>query len=641
MSKKVDESNKWKQRYDIARNNQQSMFKKFSDWYDLFYATVTTKNISPWRSKIFIPIISSKGWNLISKFVGLKPGFEVSVRDGDSDNADEVQEKADKMQQKLEYDYDNPHLDEPIRNKLIAPLVDAVVTGTGIAKVPWSVKTRIKYKRPVDENGLPDLTKEIKEETKYGCNDIIPVNIFNVFVAPTATDLYSAPWIIIKEYKTYQELQEKEKAGFYSGVSKLEKARAESDEFATYKKSRNRFLDNDDKVNADKTLDHVAVYECYEPGRILTYAAAPKGNDKEGVWVELRNEKNPYWHGRYPLVRFQVKQRPYEFWGEGLFDGTERLQAAINDVFNHYMDNWNLSIDGMLMIPETSNINDYVIQPGGEITYSGDQPPQQFKFPEPSVSQVQNGMTMIEKFIEDATISNYATGGTNSSTDKTAGTATGIMRLQEAAGDVISFMRANFQQSIHEVGQMWLSNNQQYMDREMTMKVTNSGKTEMMKITPGDLQGDMELKIDDASMQPMSKEQKRDARMGFIQQALTLKQAADAQAQQLGTEPLPLDFNKMFEDLAEDFGEKNAEKYLISEDEMMEKQMEQQQMAQEQQMAQQEEGMAQQQMKHQQELEKIQAQAQAKQQLVQGQQTAQADSEVQNMATKLAAEGYL
>ena len=641
MSKKVDESNKWKERYSIARDNQQSMFKKFSDWYDLFYATVTTKNISPWRSKIFIPIISSKGWNLISKFVGLKPGFEVSVRDGDSDNAEEVQERADKMQQKLEYDYDNPHLDEPIRNKLIAPLVDAVVTGTGMAKVPWSVKTRTKYRRPVDENGLPDLTKEIKEETKYGCNDIIPVNIFNVFVAPTATDLYSAPWIIIKEYKTYQELQAKEKAGFYSGVSKLEKARAESDEFATYKKSRNRFLSNDDKVNADKTLDHVAVYECYEPGRILTYAAAPKGNDKEGAWVEIRNEKNPYWHGKYPLVRFQVKQRPYEFWGEGLFDGTERLQSAINDVFNHYMDNWNLSIDGMLMIPETSNINDYVIQPGGEITYSGDQAPQQFKFPEPSVSQVQNAMTMIEKFIEDATISNYATGGANSSTDKTAGTATGIMRLQEAAGDVISFMRANFQQSIHEVGQMWLSNNQQYMDREMTMKVTNSGKTEMMKITPGDLQGDMELKIDDASMQPMSKEQKRDARIGFIQQALTLKQAADAQAQQLGTEPLPIDFNKMFEDLAEDFGEKNAEKYLISEEEMMQKQQEMQMQAQQ---AQQEQMMQQQQQQEQamqQELQKKTIELQAREQLQGMKQSESADKEVENLATQLAAEGYL
>lgn len=641
MSKKVDEANKWKQRYDIARNNQETMFKKFSDWYDLFYATVTTKNIAPWRSKIFIPIISSKAWSLVSKFVGLKPGFEVTVRDEDSDEAGEAQEKADKMQQKLAYDYDNPKLDEPIRNKLLAPLIDAVVTGTGLAKVPWTVKKEVKYSRPIDQSGTPDLTKEVKKETKYGCNDLIPVNIFNVFVAPTATSLYSAPWIIIKEYKTLDELKKMEENGYYSNVNKLEKARAESDEFAQYKKSRNRLMGNEDKVNADKTLDHVAVYECYEPGRILTYAAAPKDSDKEGSWVEIRNEKNPYWHGKYPLVRFQVKQRPYEFWGEGMFDGTERLQAAINDVFNHYMDNWNLSIDGMLMIPETSNINDYVIQPGGEITFSGDQAPQQFKFPEPSVSQVQNAMTMIEKFIEDATISNYATGGTNSSTDKTAGTATGIMRLQEAAGDVISFMRANFQQSIHEIGQMWLSNNQQYMDRPLKVQVQNGGKAEDMIIQPGDIQGDMELKIDDASMQPMSKEQKRDARIGFIQQALTLKQAADAQAQQMGTDPLPLDFNKMFEDLAEDFGEKNAEKYLISEDEMMEKQMEQQQMAQEQQMAQQEEGMAQQQMKHQQELEKIQAQAQAKQQLVQGQQTAQADSEVQNMATKLAAEGYL
>jgi hypothetical protein len=49
------------------------------------------------------------------------------------------------MQLKLEYDYDNPTLDEPIRDKLLNCLVDAVVTGTGVAKVPWHVKTKKKY----------------------------------------------------------------------------------------------------------------------------------------------------------------------------------------------------------------------------------------------------------------------------------------------------------------------------------------------------------------------------------------------------------------------------------------------------------------------------------------------------------------
>ena len=113
----------WKERYDIAVNNQETMFKKFSDWYKLMYATVDDSNIALWRSKVFIPMMAGKAWNLIAKFVGLKPGFEVALRNPDA--SDDVQkEMARIMQLKLEYDYDNPSLDEPIRDKMINCLVE-------------------------------------------------------------------------------------------------------------------------------------------------------------------------------------------------------------------------------------------------------------------------------------------------------------------------------------------------------------------------------------------------------------------------------------------------------------------------------------------------------------------------------------
>ena len=148
-AKKIDQDSAaqtWKERYSIAVNNQETMFKKFSDWYKLMYATVDDSNIALWRSKIFIPILAGKAWNLISKFVSLKPGFEVALRNPDaSDEA--VKEMARKMQLKLEYDYDNPNMDESIRDKMLSCLIDAVVTGTGLAKVPWTVKTKKQYER--------------------------------------------------------------------------------------------------------------------------------------------------------------------------------------------------------------------------------------------------------------------------------------------------------------------------------------------------------------------------------------------------------------------------------------------------------------------------------------------------------------
>ncbi len=554
----------WKERYDIAVNNQESMFKKFSDWYKLMYATVDDSNIAVWRSKVFIPILAGKAWNLISKFVGLKPGFEVALRNPDA-SSDVQKEMARIMQLKLEYDYDNPSLDEPIRDKMINCLVDAVVTGTGFAKVPWHVKTKKRYERVIANDGTVDLTKQKVISSTSGCNDLVPVNIFNVFIAPGSTNLYKAPWIIIKEYKTIDQLKAMNATEkIYNNIDKLENARVDADQFAQYKKSRNRLTNDQDPIVTDKTVDYIAVYECYEGNKICTYADAGTKNGKSEGWIELREQENPYWHGKYPLVRFVVKQRPYDVWGEGVFELTERLQSAVNDVFNHYMDNWNLSVDGMYMIPENSRVSNFVVQPGGQVTYQGT-PPSQFKLPEPNPASVQNVLAVLEKSVEDATISAYATGATSSSTDKTQGTATGIIRLQQAAGDLISFMRSNFQQTINQIGSMWLSNNQQFLDRPITVP-SEKGTTE--EVHPAMIQGEMELRIDDASMEPVSKEDQRAAYMQYIQQTLALQQASAAQAQvtQGQTQPLVIDFKELFEQMSEKFGIKSEQSIVVDQE---------------------------------------------------------------------------
>lgn len=185
MSKKIskEETEKqaklWAERLAIAVKNQEPMFDKFSKWFDLMHANVNDENIALWRSKVFIPVLAGKAWNLIAKFVGLKPGFEVTLRDpepmpdipediendptlkeeyykAENERVQELKDRAEKMQRKLEFDYDNPKLTEPIRDKLLSSLIDAVVTGSGFAKVPWCSKTDSRYERIVGEDGTVD-----------------------------------------------------------------------------------------------------------------------------------------------------------------------------------------------------------------------------------------------------------------------------------------------------------------------------------------------------------------------------------------------------------------------------------------------------------------------------------------------------
>jgi len=558
----------WQDRYSSAVSNQSKMFKRFSNWYDSLYAVVGVTP-SPWRSKMYVPVLARQTWALVSKFLAIKPGWQVKVNDPNI-GQNNIEDKAEKAQRKLEYDYENPYMDETMRDKLFAALLDATVTGTGLVKVCWKVDESERYERLPSKDGTVDLTKEKKTTKKIAYNDIEPVNIFNVYVSPAATNLYDAPWIIIKEYKSKEELQEaNDLAGveIYKNLDKVQGVNSQQDDTSGYNFSRNRLTNEQNKT--DKTVSMLKIFECYESDMLYTYAESGSAKN-DSSWVLLRSQKNPYWHGKYPLVKFHVKSKPFQFWGEGLFETTYRLQAGYNDAFNHFMDQWNLSENSMLMMPETGNVNDYVVEPGGVLTYRGDQAPQQFKHASPDGNMLQSILALMDRSIEGVTISQYAAGLPNSATDKTKGTATGIMHLQEAAGDIVSFMRNNFQQSVTQIGRMWLSNNQQYMQDPITVMYKAKGEKKQATITPQDLQGDMELMIDDKSMDPANQDQKVQQFLAYVNQVQQLQQASVMQAQstKYATPPLYVDFAALLESFSQIVGVTNYDKMMLPSDQV-------------------------------------------------------------------------
>lgn len=542
----------WQQRYSNALSNQTKQFKRFSNWYDSLYAIVGVVP-SPWRSKMFVPVLARQTWGLISKFLGIKPSFEVRIASDDVGD-DDVDDRAEKAARKIEFDYENPYLDESMRDKLFAPLLDAVVCGTGMAKVCWKVEKQERYERLPTKDGTVDLSKEKKTTKTVAYNDLEPVNIFNVFVSPAAHNLYEAPWVIIKEHKTIEELKKVNKDGgveVYKNLDQLSGTETLDDDTSSFDYSRNRLINNQNRL--DKTIDLVKIYECYEGDTICTYAESQSTDNNDASWLLLREQKNPYWHGKYPLVKFTIKNKPFQFWGEGLYETTYRLQTGYNDAFNHFMDQWNLAENSMLITPESANVNDYIVEPGGVLTYRGDTAPQQFKHTMPDGNILQELLGLMDQAIEGVTISNYASGIPNSESDKTKGTATGIMHLQDAAGDLVSFMRNNFSQSIVQIGRMWLSNNQQYMQEPVNIVANVKGRKQTVKVSPKDMQGDMQLTVDEASMDPANKDQRIQRFTVYLQQLQQFQQASTQQAQETrwATTPLYLDYSALIQDYSE------------------------------------------------------------------------------------------
>jgi hypothetical protein len=570
-TKNMTEAEKWQRRFKISENAQQPLFSKVEKYYDILYAVFNSSNMAPWRSKVYVPTLASKAWDLISRLSSIQPVYTVSIdneleqdpESGELKNSEGVDDRIDKIQNKLEEDFENAP-GEPMKLKLFNTLVDAVVAGTGYAEVSWCVEKKQTKARPVDENNMTDLSQEIVKEQELGYNEFRPLNFFNVFNQPDATDFYDG-YTIVRKYTTKQKAKD---SGLYEDglIDNLTVSKPSNNNFSVYNQSRNRILNNRDEN--DETVDTICLYECFEYDGTMAGVfgeGSKTGTDKNANgWIDVgRKQTEQYWHGMKPLVPFYIRKRSYSAFGESLFENNARLNSAVNDLFNHYLDNWNLSIDSMLIYEDNSLQNDFVVEPGGEIIYSGNEP-KQFKFPEPDPQQLSVVMGVLNQAIEAATVPQYLSGVPDSALDKTQGTATGVKNITEAATEKVGFMKDNYKQSMKLVGKMQLSNLQQFMDTPAQISSIKKGKKIPQVLMPGDLQGEMNVDIDDDSMTPVTKEQKRQTYIDLIGQLAGLQKIGMEQYQ-LFKDPSDVpryDLVEMAEDLATQFAVKDSSKYF-------------------------------------------------------------------------------
>lgn len=596
--KRTEDAQTWSDRFDLAYRNEKNMKKKWAEWYEMMYAVKTYKNISIWKSQAFIPVMSYKAWTIIAKLLALRPGFSVKMYD--ELYSDEDRKYIEKANLKLEYDYDNPQLDETIRDKEHDIFTDATVCGTGFGKAEWVSGTKCYYNHFQKDDGTIDYSKAEKVETDYGFNDLEPLNAFDVFGSPGKRIWEQKPWIIVKYRKTLSDLLTSDMYD-ETVVNTLKPIGKSRDQITKYKQSRDQFIGdtNDDQESLDDTVDSFDVYECYEktPDGIflITFAEAATSasdkaqkadNAKDGSWYEIRNEKQPYWHNKYPIVPAYIRRKPHHCYGESIFEVTESMANAYNDIFNQLADNLSIVGNGGILMHETSTtIYDFYYAPGGEVRYSGQKP--EFETPKsPDIQLFTTMFNLLDSGVTNATVSPYESGTPSDSTDKTQGTMGGINALQEASGEITSFMKGAIMQFVKGVGIRWLSNNRQFLDEAITIQQTRYGKKQVYRITSDDFLETMMLDIDEDSMQPSTKQQRREDTAGWLTSMVTVQDRSLMQAGLIpnpavppavdpatgqpkppeanpNVKPIMLDWQKIAAEVSEDYGKPDIDEFLI------------------------------------------------------------------------------
>jgi hypothetical protein len=596
----------WQDRLADGIKNQKKIFDVAKENYQIWFAQTPDdkKTTDQWRSDIFLPILPGKARDAKAKMSILEPRYRVipadawkfDGRSGEMSFDDKALIKAMKVSKKLNREFiqhqSNGGL--PPRAALDACVTDAMVAGWGLGLAPVKVYRKIYKLRQAlqDLDGKPSayVDREKKALTKKllrVCTELVPLDIFRVYGSSKMTSWEEAPWLIHEREETLANLKKANVGKGEQVFKNLElldgvKATATKSEYAAVRDAVHGYSqDGSDRV--DDTVTSFMVRDCYdaETNRFYTFVEAKVTLDSPDAhkgWLCIRDIENPYDHGLMPVVPFYVKRRPHSPWGESFFEIAKDVQYAANAAFNQFSDNATLSTETMAVVDKRSMVSDYEIYPGKAIEYDSldGEAPQPWKFNDPNPAVMETRMGILEKNIENGTTPQYTTGQVDSSMDKTNGTRGGIEMMVEMANDRISEMYRELKSSLLRYGYMSLSNAQQfqtYIEVLDTPDMSASGQQAMAKgmkqkvdvLTPVDLQEAYDLDIDDESLLPMTKAERRRMYEQFINSLLALHKASVEQAQLFDTpeDIMRLDWPDISKEIGSQYGELNAPAFIM------------------------------------------------------------------------------
>lgn len=591
---------RWKDRLHEARESQKKVFDEAKRNYEIFYAIMSDdEKASGWHSNVFLPILPGKARDAKAKISILEPRFQVKPADAwqYNDETGELDFDADsvkaalKVSKKLNREFTEYSStgELPPRVSVDYAATDALVAGWGLALAPLRTYAKTYKTHPALRDGENNDTAYVDTDTTQTrellrCKtELKPLDIFRVFISPRAKSWERPYWLLIEGEKTYAEL-EKESSGkgefvytLPKGLQDAKGVEVENEYSAVREQALGYQADSKDKK--DESINVFNVYDCYdeEKGRFYTFVEA-KIEGLDGDWHLIRDIANPYNHGMTPIVPFHTKRRPHSPWGESFFAISRDVQYAYNAAFNQFRDNATLSTESMLLKDKASAVSGYEVGPGNTVEYDsslGGDKPEPFKLADPNPAVLGTQMEFLEKNAENGTTPQYNSGQVNSSMDKTAGTKGGIQMLMEAANDKLSEMYRNLKGSLIRYGYISMTNAQQfqnYIEVLDTPNMTARGISDMAAgrspkpefITPVEMQYAFDLEVDDESMLPLTKSERRELLASMLNMMIEFQKASATQVEMAKTpeDLLRIDWADVTREITHLYGELNAPAFL-------------------------------------------------------------------------------
>ena len=476
-------------------------FKEKWDRFYNMYRSHLNDTAYPWQSNIWVPYSFSTVETLAPRMLANRPQIDVMPREAADEQYADIQSKL------IDFEWEAMNADDIMEGAVKSQLM----YGTAIVKVYWKTdKAQVVKKEQVDET-FPELgtVEEEVEETIFDGPEIELVDLYDFFWDPRAIDMESARWVAHRTYQTFDHLEQLQKEGVYKNVALLKDATLVSgDDEKASRRGTLGIAMPDELASKNEGKNVIELIEYWEDEKVIT--VANRG-------IVIRDEANPYRHGKKPFVRIVDQSVPHEFLGIGELEPIETLQYELNDRRNQRMDNITLVLNRMWKVKNGANVDeDELVSDAGGVVHTDNMDGiEALQMPDVTSSSY-NEETLIKGDIQQTTgVSDFTRGVGSESLGND--TATGISLIQEAGNARFKLKIRNLEAGIEEIGRMMVSLNEQFLTEEKSIRVLGDEGIEWTTIKPDDMRGNFDVMVQSGSTLPSNEAVERKQTMEMFQ----------------------------------------------------------------------------------------------------------------------------
>lgn len=476
-----------KSRIQLGINNTKNKFEVFNNCDAVYHGSGKEQFTN---SKIYNPYSWANIETIVPRMVAQRPSVEYKPREPQDEMSSDIHTAL------FEYWWNKDQAFE----KVVAWIKNALIYGTGVAKLYWKNTEREITSYEFDAMGKPLMgedgefvTKtETITETDDPCMEV--VNLYDFFVDPEATDIQDAEWVIHRYYKSLAELEE---AGYYENLKKLKRYISKIEK--SPEETERHELAFGHRGEQDDTVDKIEIWEMWDRDGLTVMAAGE---------VVIREQSNPFWHGQKPFIALKDSIVPHEFYGKGEIEPVIKLQHALNTIQNQIMDNRTQTLMNMWKVTgENVDESELVFRPNGVIHLSSEYEKVDPIVPPDLTANAQKDLSLIKSDIQQALGIYDYTKGADSGTNKTA---TGISLIQEAANARFNHKIQLLEEALKKLGEMVLALYQQFITDEKVLRVVGKRGEEFVRVIPAEIAGQYDCVPEAGSTLLIDKQKERE-----------------------------------------------------------------------------------------------------------------------------------